>query len=59
MQPKCCIRASGKACAADRSAAVTAALLDGGLALDDLPASERWPAGKGAVITSAWQQVLT
>ena len=36
-----------------------AALLDGGLTLDDLPASGRLASRKGAAITSAWQQVLT
>ena len=36
-----------------------AALLVGGLTLDDLPASGRLAGGKGAAITSAWQQVLT
>jgi DNA polymerase-1 len=36
-----------------------AALLDGGFTLDDLPASGRLAGGKGAAITSAWQQVLT
>ena len=35
-----------------------AALLDGGLTLDDLPASGRLADRKGAAITSAWQQVL-
>jgi DNA polymerase-1 len=35
------------------------ALLVGGLTLDDLPASGRLAGGKGAAITSAWQQVLT
>jgi DNA polymerase I len=40
-------------------AKTAAALLDGGLTLDDLPASGRLVGGKGAAITSAWQQVLT
>jgi DNA polymerase-1 len=40
-------------------AKTAAALLDGGLTLDDLPASGRLTGRKGAVITSAWQQVLT
>ena len=40
-------------------AKTAAALLDGGLTLDDLPASERLAGRKGAAITSAWQQVLT
>lgn len=40
-------------------AKTAAALLDGGLTLDDLPASGRLAGGKGAAITSAWQQVLT
>ena len=37
-------------------AKTAAALLDGGLTLDDLPASGRLVGGKGAAITSAWQQ---
>ena len=49
----------GGGCAADRSSAATAALLDGGLTLDDLPASGRLTGRKGTAITSAWQQVLT
>jgi DNA polymerase-1 len=40
-------------------AKTAAALLDGGLTLDDLPASARLIGRKGAAITSAWQQVLT
>jgi DNA polymerase-1 len=36
-----------------------AALLDGGLTLEDLPASRRLAGRKGDAITSAWQQVLT
>ena len=40
-------------------AKTAAALLDGGLTLDDLPASGRLAGRKGAAITSAWQQVLT
>jgi len=40
-------------------AKTAAALLVGGLTLDDLPASGRLAGGKGAAITSAWQQVLT
>jgi DNA polymerase I len=40
-------------------AKTAATLLDGGLTLDDLPASGRLVGGKGAAITSAWQQVLT
>jgi DNA polymerase-1 len=40
-------------------AKTAAALLDGGLTLDDLPASGRLAGRKGAEITSAWQQVLT
>ena len=32
--------------------------MDGGLTLDDLPASGRLAGQKGAAITSAWQQVL-
>jgi DNA polymerase-1 len=40
-------------------AKTAAALLDGGLMLDDLPASGRLTGRKGAAITSAWQQVLT
>jgi DNA polymerase-1 len=40
-------------------AKTAAALLDGGLTLDDLPASGRLVGGKGTAITSAWQQVLT
>jgi len=40
-------------------AKTAAALLDGGLTLDDLPASGRLTGRKGAAITSAWQQVLT
>ncbi len=40
-------------------AKTAAALLSGGLTLDDLPASGRLTGGKGAVITAAWPQVLT
>ena len=40
-------------------AKTAAALLGGGLCLDDLPASGRLIGRKGAAITSAWQQVLT
>ena len=40
-------------------AKTAAALLDGGLSLDDLPASGRLAGRKGAAITDAWQQVLT
>ena len=40
-------------------AKTAAALLDGGLTLDHLPASGRLAGQKGAAITSAWQQVLT
>ena len=40
-------------------AKTVAALLDGDLTLDDLPASGRLADRKGAAITSAWQQVLT
>ena len=40
-------------------AKTAAALLDGGLTLDDLPASGRLAGRKGAAITDAWQQVLT
>jgi DNA polymerase I len=40
-------------------AKTAAALLDGGLALDDLPTSGRLTGRKGAAITSAWEQVLT
>jgi DNA polymerase-1 len=40
-------------------AKTAAALLDGGLTLEDLPASGRLAGRKGAAITSAWQQVLT
>jgi DNA polymerase-1 len=40
-------------------AKTAAALLDGGLTLDDLPASGRLAGRKGAAITSSWQQVLT
>jgi DNA polymerase-1 len=40
-------------------AKTAATLLDGGLTLDDLPASGRLAGRKGAAITSAWQQVLT
>jgi DNA polymerase-1 len=40
-------------------AKTAAALLDGGLTLDDLPASGRLTGRKGTAITSAWQQVLT
>jgi DNA polymerase-1 len=40
-------------------AKTAADLLDGGLTLDDLPASGRLTGRKGAAITSAWQQVLT
>jgi DNA polymerase-1 len=40
-------------------AKTAAALLDGGLTLDDLPASGRLAGRKGTAITSAWQQVLT
>jgi DNA polymerase I len=40
-------------------AKTAAALLEGGLTLDDLPASGRLAGRKGAAITSAWQQVLT
>jgi DNA polymerase-1 len=36
-----------------------ATLLDGGLSLDDLPASGRLSGTKGARITAAWPQVLT
>ena len=36
-----------------------AALLEGGLTLDDLPASGRLAGRKGAAITSVWPQVLT
>jgi 5'-3' exonuclease len=36
-----------------------AALLAGGLTLDDLPASGRLTAGKGAAAAAAWPQVLT
>ena len=40
-------------------AKTAAALLDGGLMLDDLPASGRLTGRKGDAITRAWQQVLT
>ena len=40
-------------------AKTAAGLQDGGLTLDDLPASRRLACRKGAAITSAWQQVLT
>ncbi|MGH3247972.1 MAG: 5'-3' exonuclease [Trebonia sp.] len=40
-------------------AKTAAALLDGGLTLDDLPASGRLAGRKGDAITRAWQQVLT
>jgi DNA polymerase-1 len=40
-------------------AKTVAALLKGGLTLDDLPASGRLTGLKGTVITSTWQQVLT
>jgi DNA polymerase-1 len=40
-------------------AKTAAALLDGGLTLDDLPASGRLAGPKGAAVTDAWQQVLT
>jgi DNA polymerase-1 len=40
-------------------AKTAAALLDGGLTLDDLVASGRLAGRKGAAVTSAWQQVLT
>ena len=40
-------------------AKTAAALLDGGLTLDDLPASGRLAGRKGAAITDVWQQVLT
>jgi DNA polymerase I len=40
-------------------AKTAAALLDGGLTLDDLPASGRLNGRKGVAITSAWEQVLT
>lgn len=40
-------------------AKTAAALLDGGLTLEDLPASGRLAGRKGDAITSAWQQVLT
>ena len=40
-------------------AKTAAALLNGGLTLDDLPASGRLTGRKGAAITSARQQVLT
>jgi hypothetical protein len=40
-------------------AKTAAALLDGGLTLDDLPASGRLVGRKGDAITRAWQQVLT
>jgi DNA polymerase-1 len=40
-------------------AKTAAALLAGGLALDDLPASGRLQGRKGAAIASAWGQVLT
>jgi DNA polymerase I len=40
-------------------AKTAAALLDGGLTLDDLPASGRLVGRKGDAITTAWQQVLT
>jgi DNA polymerase-1 len=40
-------------------AKTAAALLDGGLTLEDLPASRRLAGRKGDAITSAWQQVLT
>jgi DNA polymerase-1 len=40
-------------------AKTAAALLDGGLTLDDLPASGRLVGRKGDAISSAWQQVLT
>jgi DNA polymerase I len=40
-------------------AKTAAALLDGGLTLDDLPASGRLAGQKGVAVTRAWQQVLT
>jgi DNA polymerase I len=40
-------------------AKTAAALLDGGLALEDLPASGRLAGRKGAAVTAAWPQVLT
>jgi DNA polymerase-1 len=40
-------------------AKTAAALLSGGLALDDLPASGRLTGQKGAAVTAAWPQVLT
>jgi DNA polymerase-1 len=40
-------------------AKTAAALLEGGLTLDDLPASGRLAGRKGAAITTAWEQVLT
>lgn len=40
-------------------AKTAAALLDGGLTLDDLPTSGRLAGRKGAAVTAAWQQVLT
>ena len=40
-------------------AKTAAALLDGGLTLDDLPASGRLAGRKGDAVTRAWQQVLT
>jgi DNA polymerase-1 len=40
-------------------AKTAAALLSGGLTLDDLPASGRLAGGKGAAIRTAWPQVMT
>jgi DNA polymerase-1 len=40
-------------------AKTAAALLEGGLTLDDLPASGRLAGRKGAAINTAWEQVLT
>lgn len=40
-------------------AKTAAALLAGGLRLEDLPASGRLSGGKGTAITAAWPQVLT
>jgi DNA polymerase-1 len=40
-------------------AKTAAALLSGGLTLEDLPASGRFSGGMGAAIRAAWPQVLT
>lgn len=40
-------------------ARTAAALLAGGLTLDELPASGRLSGGKGAAVPAAWPQVLT